>query len=541
MKGSAPGLILLVIILVLSYSVPGAHAILSSAQLTFNTVSDTSPVISADGSKVAFSSNLGGNYEIFVINSNGTGLRLLTSNPSNDTSPSITANGAKIAYESVSGNDADVFVVNSDGTGSPLRLNPQNNVDDAEPTISGDGSWVAYDSNDNPSHTLCPTCNNPEADPEIFLVRTDGTGLRQLTFNSRDDLSPSISNNGGKIVFQEIIAGTFEIFSINSDGTGLTQVTNNTSDDTSPSISADGSKVAYESNAPATQSIQSVERIRPEPLIPLQVYVANTNGAGLPTQVSATGGDNFSASISGDGSKVAYVSTGDGNREVYRVDSDGTGQPLRITTNTAFDIDPSTDSTGDSIVYASNIDGDFEIFITHITTPPVHNMAVTAITVPRRIGYNTIAANQLKVNVTVANLGTVSDTVTVEISFLNGPTLSSQTTTISPGASKTLTFGVSTQSLAIGSYTIIAKAVPLPGEADISDNTLQDGAIQVRIPGDVDGDRDVDILDAATVAFYYGGTCATPTRYMGAADLDNDCDIDIIDAAVLAFYYGTRA
>ena len=44
-------------------------------QLTSNTATDAYPSISGDGSKVAFESNVDGDYEVFVVNSDGTGLQ----------------------------------------------------------------------------------------------------------------------------------------------------------------------------------------------------------------------------------------------------------------------------------------------------------------------------------------------------------------------------------------------------------------------------------------------------------------------------------
>ena len=66
---------------------------------------------------------------------------------------------------------------------------------------------------------------------------------------------------------------------------------------------------------------------------------------------------------------------------------------------------------------------------------------------------------------------------------------------------------------------------------------IVDGTVAVRIPGDVDGDLDVDIIDAATMAYAFGRTCGD-VRYLGASDFDNDCDVDIIDAAILAANFG---
>ena len=68
------------------------------AQLTHNTASDSSPSICDDGSKIAFSSNVNGDYEIFVVNSDGSGLTQLTSNTAVDFAPSISGDGSKIAY-----------------------------------------------------------------------------------------------------------------------------------------------------------------------------------------------------------------------------------------------------------------------------------------------------------------------------------------------------------------------------------------------------------------------------------------------------------
>jgi len=519
MKRTGP--VLIVILCLIFPPLPPLHTANASfqppIQLTFNTAFDRGPVISSDGLKVAFYSDVDGDNEIYMIDSDGTGLRPLTTNSFDDTAPSISSNGSTVAFQRISGNDADIYVVNSDG--SELRLSPQNSVDDTDPAMSGDGLWVAFVSNDNPLGL------NPEGDPEIFLVGTNGANLRQLTQNTGDDLLPTISSDGGKIAFQSMIAGTFEIFVINSDRTGLTRLTTNNEHDTSPSISLDGQKVAYESRAPATESTLSLMGAGEQPLIPPEIYVVNSNGVGVPVQVSATGGDSLLPSISGDGSIVAYVGTGDGDAEVYTVKSDGAGQPTNVTANAVLDQDPSLDFDGDTVAYRSNLGGDFEIFVAHSAV--IHDVAVTQVAVPRRIGYNSIPSNPLQVNVTVENQGDFSETVTVEVLFLGGPVLSSQTSQVSAGSSKVLSFGLSPQPLARGTYTLVARAVALPGETDTADNSLQDGPIEVRSPGDVDGDGDVDI-DDLILTYLNQFTTVLPSPY----DIDNDGDVDIDDLII---------
>ena len=101
------------------------------------------------------------------------------------------------------------------------------------PSISGDGSKIAFQSFLDDGY-------------EIFVINSDGSGLKQLTSDGGD--SPSISGDGSKIAFFSFVDGDTEIFVINSDGTGLTQLTNNTVKDAIPSISRDGTKIAYSSN-----------------------------------------------------------------------------------------------------------------------------------------------------------------------------------------------------------------------------------------------------------------------------------------------------
>ena len=75
------------------------------------------PSISADGSKIAFMSMVGGedpgNYHILIVNSDGSGLTQLTHNSCGNTThtvPSISADGTKIAFELYMNGDCDIFL-----------------------------------------------------------------------------------------------------------------------------------------------------------------------------------------------------------------------------------------------------------------------------------------------------------------------------------------------------------------------------------------------------------------------------------------------
>ena len=298
-------------------------------QLTFNTASSQHPSISADGSKIAFHSevDVDDDREIFVINSDGTGLTQLTFNTANtaydgypfntayDEHPSISGDGSKIAFYSDVDGDCEIFVINSDGTG--LTQLTFNTAYDDKPSISGDGSKIAFES-------------SVDGDWEIFVINSDGTGLTQLTFNTAYDDKPSISGDGSKIAFESSVDGDWEIFVINSDGTGLTQLSSGGGHGDPPSISGDGSKIAFDDGAicvinsdgtgltqltsgsyPSISSDGSKIAFHSYVDGNSEILVINSDGTGLTQLTSNTTAIDRVPSISGDGSKIAFQSDSD--------------------------------------------------------------------------------------------------------------------------------------------------------------------------------------------------------------------------------------
>ncbi len=68
-----------------------------------------------------------------------------------------------------------------------------------------------------------------------------------------------------------------------------------------------------------------------------------------------------------------------------------------------------------------------------------------------------------------------------------------------------------------------------------SDNNLTKYAV-VTIPGDINGDRTVDIYDAITLAATYD-LKPSDTKYNPNADINGDNTVDIFDAIMLSSNY----
>ncbi|MCH7920991.1 MAG: PD40 domain-containing protein [Planctomycetes bacterium] len=90
----------------------------------------------APGLKIAFNSGRDGNWEIYVMNADGTEQKNLTNNPAYDADPSWSPDGKKIAFSSQRDGNWEIYVMNSDGTGLKNLTN--------NPATDGYPSWSPF-------------------------------------------------------------------------------------------------------------------------------------------------------------------------------------------------------------------------------------------------------------------------------------------------------------------------------------------------------------------------------------------------------------
>ncbi len=135
--------------------------------------------------KIAFT---GGDYDIYVVNPDGSGRRQLTRGPGADLNPKVSRDGRKIAFRRVRrDDDPDFYVVRSNGI--DLRRVPGSRPSDCCPAFSPDGRYIAFDS-DRRGDTV-----------QIWVMRADGTRPRQLTYGDETSGGAAYSPDGRTIAF----------------------------------------------------------------------------------------------------------------------------------------------------------------------------------------------------------------------------------------------------------------------------------------------------------------------------------------------------
>jgi Tol biopolymer transport system component len=224
-------------------------------RLTMNLLRDHRHAWSPDGRLLAFTSTRKGSEDIFVINvqdvlggtASSSPLRL-TDNPANEWSPAWSPDGTQIVFVTDRDRNSEVYVMNvadvlqggggaGSGSSEPWRLTHNRGEDDS-PAWSPDGTQIAF-------------VSNRDGNEEIYVMDADGGKQRRLTDNDGDDWFPAWSPDGTQIAFTSERDGNYDIYVMNPDGSDPRRLTNNDADDWQPAWSPDGTQIVFQSNPEA--------------------------------------------------------------------------------------------------------------------------------------------------------------------------------------------------------------------------------------------------------------------------------------------------
>lgn len=215
--------------------------------LTTGSAPEGLPVWSPDGSKVVFTTQADGEYDVAVVNADGSNQRRLTRTPDqSETHASWSPDGSRIVFASSqdsegSDPDLDLWVMNADGSGATQLT--ENADDEVFPAWSPDGSRIVY------SRRTVTFVPGPSGVPqavvnfELYQVNPDGSGEHRLTSTRWNEIQPAWRPDGNTFLFVSDFDGDSDIAEW-VDGIQEMRVSG-PSRDTVPSVAPDGSAFAY--------------------------------------------------------------------------------------------------------------------------------------------------------------------------------------------------------------------------------------------------------------------------------------------------------
>ncbi len=193
-------------------------------------------------------------YEIFASDLEGGALRRLTNNPGYDAEGAVSPDGSRIVFTSLREGDLDLYVMDVDGS-NVRRLTDRKGYDGG-PFFSWDGRAIVYRSaypetrqEVEEYETFLKQALVRPRRLEIFVMRSDGTGIRQVTRNGAANFAPFMHPNGEQIIFSsnrhDPTGRTFALYLVNVDGAGLERVTHAESFASFPMFSRDGRRLVF--------------------------------------------------------------------------------------------------------------------------------------------------------------------------------------------------------------------------------------------------------------------------------------------------------
>jgi Tol biopolymer transport system component len=265
------------------------------------------------GERIIFATDRDGNFEIYIMNSDGSEPTRLTDSPAFEADPAGSPDGRQIAFTSARDGNLEIYLMNVYGE-EAVNLTDHSAADEM-PAWSPDGQTIAF-------------VSRRDGNPEIYLMNADGSDPLNLTADPGSDMDPAWSPDGRYLAFASKRNGNFDIYVMDLEDSGraageVVRLTDSTAPDILPAWSPDGSRIAFVSRRHGND----------------ELYIMNADGSEQ-TRLTDDPASDIQPAWSPDGTSIAFASDRGGDTDIYIMAVDEEGEPVRLTDNEWADEQP---------------------------------------------------------------------------------------------------------------------------------------------------------------------------------------------------------
>ncbi|MFQ5568299.1 MAG: winged helix-turn-helix domain-containing protein [Rhodothermales bacterium] len=348
---------------------------------------ETSPVLSPDGSRVAFVwwGEHGNDRKVYVKLVEADSPRRLTDSPGQESSPAWSPDGHRIAYFRYTSDACGVYVAPVTGSG-------EHKLADCPPYTGGmlawspDGKWMAL-----------PARIAQEEPQRIFLISTDTAEQHPLTDPAPgfDDSDPMFSPGSDRVSFIRYARGQEDLFVVPTTGGEPSRILTAWGDIADHDWTPNGKHLVFSSNKGGNYRLWKVAASggTPEWLAAVAPYdpstptfartgnrmayvewffdfniwrIATTAPSGdapVPTRWISSSQWDQHPRYAPDGRHIAFTSNRSGSNELWVADADGS-RPSRLTSfGSAFVSTPRWSPDGRHIVFEARLEAQADLYV----------------------------------------------------------------------------------------------------------------------------------------------------------------------------------
>lgn len=245
------------------------------AQLTGRAPWDSTVTVSVYvGGQLLASAQRGGRWDLYAMTADSVPVFApLTADSAVELEPAWSPDLTRIAFTSAVAANMDLFVANADGT-ERRRLTNDSATVSSPVFVRPNGERIVFQSNRGGRE-------------QIYIITADGSGRRQLTAGENANKAPDISPDGRKMLFVSLrqmpgSARNYDIWEMNLDSAGERRVTASPQSEDAPQYAADGRSFYFLRNEGGTPPTNRLYRqsltdstAAALPITPVGMFVRN--------------------------------------------------------------------------------------------------------------------------------------------------------------------------------------------------------------------------------------------------------------------------